>query len=213
MATYLKIENPGVCPVEGFILLGATSKRLVDNESRFTVGQFGSGGKLGVNVLLRAKLHPIVFCGNHKLEFGTKPGRMKALEGDTGYNRVVVKHGGTDEEGRSVGYSEELSQTDEYGILDWSHLGMAFREREMRTPGTTLAEMRRQVQFKGDCHSLELDENGRNLLKAAFAELALDTDVCNRVLAVARTIANLDRYEQIEPRHLCEAINYRMLRP
>ena len=33
MATYLKIENPGVCPTEGFILLGATSKRLADNDS------------------------------------------------------------------------------------------------------------------------------------------------------------------------------------
>ena len=33
MATYLKIENPGVCPIEGFILLGATSKRLADNDS------------------------------------------------------------------------------------------------------------------------------------------------------------------------------------
>jgi hypothetical protein len=32
MATFLKIENPGVCPTEGFILLGATSKRL--DESR-----------------------------------------------------------------------------------------------------------------------------------------------------------------------------------
>ena len=32
MATYLKIENPGVCPIEGFILLGATSKRLADND-------------------------------------------------------------------------------------------------------------------------------------------------------------------------------------
>ena len=53
---------------------------------------------------------------------------MKALEGDTDYNRVVVKHGGTDEDGASVTYSEELSQTDEYGILDWNCLGMAFRE-------------------------------------------------------------------------------------
>ena len=43
MATYLKIENPGVCPVEGFILLGATSKRLADNDSPYTVGQFGIG--------------------------------------------------------------------------------------------------------------------------------------------------------------------------
>ena len=128
MATYLKIENPGVCPVEGFILLGATSKRLADNDSQYTIGTFGSGAKHGVNVLLRAKLFPVVFCGNHRLEFGTKPGKMKALEGEAAYNRVVVKHGGTDEEGKSVSYTEDLSMSDEYGILDWSHLGMAFRE-------------------------------------------------------------------------------------
>ena len=128
MATFLKIENPGVCPTEGFILLGATSKRLADNESPYTVGQFGSGTKHSVNLLLRAKLSPIVFCGNHKLEFATKPGKMKALEGDAAYNRVVVKHGGTDEDGTSVTFTEELSQTDEYGVLDWNCLGMAFRE-------------------------------------------------------------------------------------
>lgn len=84
-------------------------------------------------------------------------------------------------------------------------------EREMRTPGTTLAEMRRQIEAKSDFQSLELDENSRNLLKAAVAEMGLDTDVRNRVLVVARTIANLDRCEHIESRHLCEAINYRML--
>ena len=80
----------------------------------------------------------------------------------------------------------------------------------MRTPGTTLAEMRRQVQAKSDFQSLELDEESRNLLKAAVAELGLDTDVRNRIVTVARTIANLDRCERIESRHLCEAINYRM---
>ena len=128
MATYLKIENPGVCPVEGFLLLGATSKRLADNDSPYTIGQFGSGNKLSVNVLLRAKLYPVVFCGNHKLEFGTSPGKMKALEGETAYNRVVVKHGGTDENGASVTYTEDLSQTDQYGELDWTCVGMAFRE-------------------------------------------------------------------------------------
>ena len=101
MATYLKIENPGVCPTEGFILLGATSKRLADNDSPFTIGQFGSGNKHAVNVLLRAKLYPVIFCGNHRLEYGTKPGKMKALEGEAAYNRVIVKHGGTDEAGAS----------------------------------------------------------------------------------------------------------------
>jgi len=53
---------------------------------------------------------------------------MKALEGQTDYNRVIVKHGGTDEDGASVTYTEELSQTDEYGVLDWNCMGMAFRE-------------------------------------------------------------------------------------
>ena len=91
-------------------------------------GNSESGNKHALNVLLRANLQPVVFCGNHRLEFTTKPGKMKALEGDTNYNRVVVKHGGTDEDGASVTYSEELSQTDEYGILDWNCLGMAFRE-------------------------------------------------------------------------------------
>ena len=72
--------------------------------------------------------------------------------------------------------------------------------------------MRRQVQIKSDYHSLVLNEDGRNLLKAAVAEVGLDTDVRNRVLAVARTIASLNRNERIEPRHLCEAINYRIRR-
>jgi predicted ATPase with chaperone activity len=85
-------------------------------------------------------------------------------------------------------------------------------EREMRSPGTALAEMRRQVEAKSDHQSLELNEDCQTLLKAAVAELALDADARNRVLVVARTIANLDRNERIEPRHLCEAINYRMLR-
>jgi magnesium chelatase family protein len=83
--------------------------------------------------------------------------------------------------------------------------------REMKSPGTTLAEMRQQIAGKSAYESLELDEDSRNLLKAATAELALDADARSRILAVARTIANLDRGERIEARHLCEAINYRML--
>ena len=115
MATYLKIENPGVCPTEGFILLGATSKRLADNDSPFTVGCFGSGTKLSTNLLLRVELYPVVFCGNHKLEFTTKAGRMKALEGDAAYNRVVVKLAARTRTAPASPFTEELSQTDEYG--------------------------------------------------------------------------------------------------
>ena len=126
MTTYLKIENPGVCPIEGFTLLGATSK--TGSNSAYCIGQFGSGTKLSAGVLIRAKLPPVVFCSKHKLAFSTKRGVMKALEGNTHYDRIVVKHGGTDEHGTSVTYTEELSQTESYGVLDWDDIGMALRE-------------------------------------------------------------------------------------
>lgn len=127
MAKYLKIENSGVCPTEGFILWGATSKRL-EVDCPYTIGQFGSGNKHGVNVLLRNELYPVVFCGRHKLEFGSRPGRMKAVGGESEYKRVYVKHGGQDEHGTSVTFTEELSQTADYGKLDWTDVAMALRE-------------------------------------------------------------------------------------
>ena len=85
-------------------------------------------------------------------------------------------------------------------------------EREMRSRGTSVAEMRQQIEAKSGYESLELGDDSRNLLKAAISEYALDADTRNRILAVARTIANLDRSERIEARHLCEAINYRAMR-
>ena len=84
-------------------------------------------------------------------------------------------------------------------------------KREMRSPGTTLAQMRQGIEANSEHKSLELGEESRNLLRAAMVEYGLDADVRNRILAVARTIANLDRSEGIESRHVCEAINYRAL--
>ena len=56
-----------------------------------------------------------------------------------------------------------------------------------------------------------IQASSRNLLKASVAELCLGTDVQQRIIAIARTIANLDRSERIKASHLCEAINYRAL--
>ena len=85
-------------------------------------------------------------------------------------------------------------------------------EREMRSPGTSVAEMRQQIEAKTEYESLELADDSRNLLKSAISEYALDADTRNRILEVARTIANLDRSERIDSRHVCEAINYRAIR-
>lgn len=85
-------------------------------------------------------------------------------------------------------------------------------ERDRRLPGTTLANMRRQLQDMTGHTSLDLDETSRSLLSTAVREVGLDPDQQRRAIVVARTIANLDRQEQIGVTHLMEAINYRALR-
>lgn len=82
-------------------------------------------------------------------------------------------------------------------------------EREMRSQGTTLADMRKQIAAKTDHTSVDLDDVTSGLLRTAVVELSVDPDVRRRIIVVARTIANLDQRQRIEAPHLMEAINYR----
>ncbi len=108
-----------------------------------------------------------------------------------------------------------------------------FRELSGNTPGTTSDQMRRSVvaarqaqseRFRGSRtrHNADmthrqtrrfckLDQEGHNLLKASMNELGLSARAHDKILRTARTIADLDSSQNIEPMHLNEAINYRML--
>lgn len=108
-----------------------------------------------------------------------------------------------------------------------------FQELSSKTLGTSSAEMREQVlqareiqhvRFAGSkTHynaqmtsrqirlHCRLDEASMNLLKASVNEMGLSARAHDKILRVARTIADLDQSDNITAPHLNEAINYRML--
>ena len=57
----------------------------------------------------------------------------------------------------------------------------------------------------------KLDPGGEMLLKQAMTELGLSARAHDKVLRIARTIADLERQESIQTQHVAEAIQYRKL--
>jgi magnesium chelatase family protein len=56
-----------------------------------------------------------------------------------------------------------------------------------------------------------LDEESNELIKNAMDRLGLSARAYDRILKVARTVADLEGAENVEPDHLSEAIHYRSL--
>ena len=109
-----------------------------------------------------------------------------------------------------------------------------FKDISTAAPGEPSAKIRERVikareiqaarfqEFKGiHCNAqmtermihqfAEPDEEGINLLRMAMEKLSLSARAYNRILKVARTIADLAGSEHVEPFHLAEAIGYRTL--
>jgi magnesium chelatase family protein len=78
-----------------------------------------------------------------------------------------------------------------------------FKEMSIRTN----AEMN-SVQVKEIC---ALDNTSASLLRNAIEKLQLSARAHDRILKMARTIADISQAKEIQPKHLAEAINYRNL--
>ncbi|BAY30233.1 Mg chelatase, subunit ChlI [Nostoc carneum NIES-2107] len=57
----------------------------------------------------------------------------------------------------------------------------------------------------------QLDDASRNLLEAAIRKLGLSARASDRILKVARTIADLAGEDELKPNHVAEAIQYRTI--
>ena len=80
----------------------------------------------------------------------------------------------------------------------------AIQQRRTGKPNARLTPK----QIRAHC---KLDAGGTEMLKLATSELHLSARAYDRVLKVARTAADLDGIESIQPQHLMEAVQYRTL--
>lgn len=119
---FLMIRNKGVADWRGFTTLGVSTTRYAGHAG--TIGQFGSGSKLSIALLLRMGIRPTIFCGNLRMDFFSKPELVQGQQ----FNRVCVKFAGKDLEGVSKTSQDDLGFTLEWGVQDWTKPSMAFRE-------------------------------------------------------------------------------------
>ena len=55
----------------------------------------------------------------------------------------------------------------------------------------------------------ELSDKCENILKNAYNSLHLSPRARSRIIKVARTIADMELFDEIRPEHILEAISYR----
>jgi magnesium chelatase family protein len=68
-----------------------------------------------------------------------------------------------------------------------------------------------QMQSNHLRHWCQLDDTSRNLLEGAIRKLGLSARASDRILKVARTIADLAGDDTLKPQHVAEAIQYRTI--
>ena len=163
------------------------------------------------NFMLIASMNPCP-CGN----YGSKDRECKCSASQI--NKYLSKLSGPimdridiHIEVDNVTYDQLKSQTEEEGSIE-------IKKRVDKAREIQLERFKNDKNFSNAKMSVaqtkkycQLDDVGEQLLKSAFERLKLSARAHDRLLRVARTIADLDGKEQIEAKHIAEAISYRSL--
>ena len=144
---FLMIQNAGVAPIEAYTMLGLSNTNDFkprhapeQDDYDLLIGQFGSGNKHAINLLLRNNISPIIFCGKMRLEFFIQPSVCDDGLSKKNYGQVCCKISGKTAENRSIRQTKDLSVALEYGIQDWTELSMALREFVSNSIDRTIRE-------------------------------------------------------------------------
>jgi magnesium chelatase family protein len=87
----------------------------------------------------------------------------------------------------------------------------AARERQIQRLGSDGFTCNAQLSAKGLRAHCQMDASASDLLRNAINQLSLSARAYDRILKVARTIADLDGADEIRLHHVAEAVNYRTL--
>lgn len=83
--------------------------------------------------------------------------------------------------------------------------------QEQRFVDSKLIHCNAQMGTKTVLEVCAISEEGKLLLKRAMEKLGLSARAYDRILKLARTIADMEQAEHIENHHLAEAIHFRSL--
>ena len=111
----------------------------------------------------------------------------------------------------SISYTDLHSTIEEEcsaNIKERVNNARAIQTQRFKNSGVHCNAKMNVVQTKKYC---ALTEDAKKLIELAFEKLKLSARAHDRILKVARTIADLEKSERVEASHVAEAINYRSL--
>lgn len=117
---FLMIENPGIAPTTAFTRLGDSGTR---NRAGRHIGQFGTGSKHGINILLRKGIPFKICTDGTTLEFFFEVDHVTDADGEV-RDSYPVKCRLSGKSNRTI----DCGWTLEFGAIDWTDTSMALRE-------------------------------------------------------------------------------------